>query len=524
MANFLLGIGGTGSKCVESFIHLAACGLGPKSVWTGIIEMDQSNGNLNNCVSVMRSYKQLYNMAKSPSKTYVGSPFGSELVNPGDRYYWSPLLDPKVTFENYFKYPNMTGTDPAMFFDSLYAKDEKKVPLDKGFRGRPSMGAPIFLNLGSKINNKNNNIDDFWVPLLGDNPKGNNGEIRVFLVGSVFGGTGASGIPNVAKVIREKLAGRKVHIGAALMLPYFSYNVEGGAANEVYARPELFSRNTQATLKYYGSLFDEDEMFDSVYLFGWQSRFSILNDPAILNDPVRSPHGGSDQNNPAFLPEFLAGIASSHFFESPIPPKESKIHIAHCEDYDNFSWDAVPKVLDTDLPNRIKNAMGSMARFAYAYLNIYGPFLDTYDSTPKSEAWLSEARKMPWFYRLLTQNHVNLASESENLEAMTKYCEHYLTWVGSIARTYENGFLFDHTGFVPDTEESNETGWSSVGLKGCSQFDSDKFCRIVQGPSGSPLKHIYKRINEYRVSDRCESLGTFIRALLDVTNYSPSSE
>ena len=46
--------------------------------------------------------------------------------------------------------------------------------------------------------------------------------IRFFIVGSLFGGTGSSGIPEIVKAIRNSGAAcANTQIGTALMLPYF---------------------------------------------------------------------------------------------------------------------------------------------------------------------------------------------------------------------------------------------------------------------------------------------------------------
>jgi hypothetical protein len=46
MKNFLIGIGGTGAKCIEHLVYSCAAGLGPEQMWTGIIDQDEANGNV----------------------------------------------------------------------------------------------------------------------------------------------------------------------------------------------------------------------------------------------------------------------------------------------------------------------------------------------------------------------------------------------------------------------------------------------------------------------------------------------
>ena len=48
-------------------------------------------------------------------------------------------------------------------------------------------------------------------------------KVKVLLCGSIFGGTGASGIPVLSRALRERFAARRdlLEMGAVLMLPYY---------------------------------------------------------------------------------------------------------------------------------------------------------------------------------------------------------------------------------------------------------------------------------------------------------------
>ena len=47
MKNFLIGIGGTGAKCIEHLVHSCSSGLGPDKLWVGMVDQDEANGNVN---------------------------------------------------------------------------------------------------------------------------------------------------------------------------------------------------------------------------------------------------------------------------------------------------------------------------------------------------------------------------------------------------------------------------------------------------------------------------------------------
>ena len=53
--NFVLGIGGTGARCVEAFLQLCAAGLGPESVSVGLIDQDEANGNVSRTLALAKA-------------------------------------------------------------------------------------------------------------------------------------------------------------------------------------------------------------------------------------------------------------------------------------------------------------------------------------------------------------------------------------------------------------------------------------------------------------------------------------
>ena len=46
MKNFIIGIGGTGAKCLEHLLHCCSSGLGPEQLWAGMVDQDEANGNV----------------------------------------------------------------------------------------------------------------------------------------------------------------------------------------------------------------------------------------------------------------------------------------------------------------------------------------------------------------------------------------------------------------------------------------------------------------------------------------------
>ena len=48
---YFLGIGGTGSKCVDTYVYSCAAGLGPEKLWIGMVDQDSGCGNVDTKLS-----------------------------------------------------------------------------------------------------------------------------------------------------------------------------------------------------------------------------------------------------------------------------------------------------------------------------------------------------------------------------------------------------------------------------------------------------------------------------------------
>ena len=74
--NLFLGIGGTGSKSVENFIHICASGLGPSNVWLGMVDQDSANGNVAKTKATLDHYIELRSDLKTKGKNYLSEETG----------------------------------------------------------------------------------------------------------------------------------------------------------------------------------------------------------------------------------------------------------------------------------------------------------------------------------------------------------------------------------------------------------------------------------------------------------------
>ena len=59
MKNFIVGIGGTGAKCLEHLLYCCASGLGPEKLWVGMVDQDEANGNISRTKIQLTKYMNL---------------------------------------------------------------------------------------------------------------------------------------------------------------------------------------------------------------------------------------------------------------------------------------------------------------------------------------------------------------------------------------------------------------------------------------------------------------------------------
>ncbi|WGV28557.1 hypothetical protein [Halotia branconii] len=247
----------------------------------------------------------------------------------------------------------------------------------------------------------------------GQNPK-------VFLCGSIFGGTGASGLPTIARLIDNKLkrinVRDRIKIGCLFVLPYFGFSPPAGEDPDgIYARSEQFSLNTEAALRYYVT--QGQEIFDAVYLLG-NENFSQVQFSIGKN---------SQRNQPHFI-ELYAGLAARHFLLTP-PPQKGAVVLISRENRNMLTWE---DIADTD---EVKQKLINATRFAYAWLVEIASEL----TNARKQGADRFGRLAPWltrFYRT-NSNQTNLpdfseAKEQQAIQIINRWCQEYLRWLSAI--------------------------------------------------------------------------------------------
>jgi hypothetical protein len=438
MSMYIIGIGGTGAKCIEAVIQQAAIGIfGQETLNLLFVDADENNGNLERASKSLKIYQDCYDLNLADKHPWMKTKIESFGL-------WSPFANTSVNknLGSFFEYNILKDDESALgnLFDVLYTSEERDANLDVGFRGRPAIGAAVMSQV------KLDSLDyDSWGQLMNQLQKDTGGGKRpkVFLCGSIFGGTGASGLPTIGRLIHNKLETlrirSKVDIGCLFVLPYFGFTPTlGENSDTVYARSEQFLLNTEAALRYYGS--QAQETFDTVYLLGNQNLSPVK---------VFSVGKNTQRNDPHFI-EFYAALAARQFLLNTTP-EQKKVVLMNRENFKNLTWKDIPdqKLVNAELVNA--------TRFAYVWLSNIAPAL----SMAKSIG-VKNFQKSPegfWFVKFFPDRTVfgnnqkqeidfNDSEQQNAIEIITSWCQDYLRWLSLIHQCVgETIQLFNATHF-----------------------------------------------------------------------------
>ena len=417
MSYYFVAIGGSGAKVLESLTHLSAAGAFPdeEKLYVMNIDPDVGNGNL------ARSTKSLecYEVFQNATIGYASPLFRTKVVL-ARPFTWNPTehnkcLDDVMSYQAYKEEP------VGHLYRALYTKKERTTLLNEGFRGHPSIGSAV---MAKKIDlgNGDYTVDgETWSWLKNRvNEDVKTGSVaRIFLTGSIFGGTGAAGLPTVAKVLRRTFdsfcESKKVVIGAGMVLPYFSFSApaKNEVKGQVYAEAENFLTNTKAALRYYSGAIKEERLFDSMYFTG-DSSLDQINKFSV---------GSSSQENDAHVVDFYVALAAIDFYQTPVDKLKNCSYISHNKP-DAFEWGDFPELADmtTQSSPNLKTRMGQYIRFVFSYLLLVKPVLK------ELSAGNIPAYKYPWFADYLEK--VN--ADSPEVQRFEQYVEDFVRWLAQM--------------------------------------------------------------------------------------------
>lgn len=322
---FVLGIGGTGMRCIESLIHLCAMGMfDDTEIHLLALDTDKNNGNFSRLKEVKEAYCNAKGMDVA-SRTSLHDTFFSANI----KYYeFSPNYEQKSTFKAVFnygdtQYNHREETDLA---DLVLSADVEDFNLRHGYRAQTHLGSMMMYHsiIEAAKSQAGNDLKKFLSELI---KASQNGQPRVFILGSVFGGTGASSIPIIpqaiskaAEIMSNGAANvlKSAYFGSTLLTAYFSFRAPSGSElsnQKVIATSDKFALNSQVAMMFY----DDDATVKSTY-----QKFYMMGTSNMNWDPMQreSEHiketitGGEQQKNDSHYIELLAACAALDFYNT----------------------------------------------------------------------------------------------------------------------------------------------------------------------------------------------------------------
>lgn len=411
-------LGGTGAKCGELLIHMCANGYFQyNSLSMLYIDSDMNNGNA-------QKFKNLYNTYQNCRKEYriEGSPLNCFFnptvklwyVNPVQNFkYFKDMLN--VTTEE----QNVTEAAKALM-EILYSKEEMNLEISNGFFAHPNVGAAIFAA----------NIDDILKTFLLHIRKEMQEmkKVKIFLLGSIFGGTGASSLPTLAHALKKSLFGesenkniaQQLKIGGCMVLPYFLFSRKKVVLTDDKEDPNIeadkFALKTRSALEYYKYVDNEEgrKTFDELFILG--------HEKADIRG-FYAPAGSSQRNLPHIV-EFFAAMSSITFFEDAMEKTGKYFAVVPTE---KISGSSIYKA------ERGYALFFIMMRFAIVMKSLILEELFDYTQGNKLR---KDAKMIPWYYDFLNGKGKAKDFQEDKLynkfSGISEYCSEYVRWFAEL--------------------------------------------------------------------------------------------
>lgn len=415
MANhFLAFLGGTGAKCAEAFVHLAAAGvIGDPSVTFHVLTMDvdATNGNREMAIQALNRYTLLREQFPATGQFEGSSLFGPNIIH----YDWHVRLPENfphaagVNCLNAMRTQN--NADEETLMRLFYSDEEMGFDFSKeGFHAIPAIGAPVLQYILGE--GENLGAFDTFVEALRSEVGVNS---RLIIIGSIFGGTGACGIPAVTRYLNDKtrdiaLSGNLL-TSAVLMLPFYHFSEPNREEEDMGVHARRFYNNARGALAFYRDM-ERELQYKSLYLLG---------SPLDYNMGAYHP-GMEKQKNPPTPVEWEAALAIAHCIDSD--PEEGEGTAQYVKCLDGTGQDEVARQLRVgweSMSMPIKANVSAMARFIAAYMGYYREYIEK----------ASGARHgcKPFYEELLGPYVDTQESEHKGFITLEEFCARYWTWL-----------------------------------------------------------------------------------------------
>ena len=318
---FVFCIGGTGLRVMKSITMLLAAGMDANgyTIVPILIDPHMDLEEKRNLQTLIGEYETVYNniilsdgKRLNPIKGFFGTDIADLAKLNGQQNDISEPIAEKRSFGQYLNVGNLNSEDVNNFLvQTLFSQANLDNDLSVGFKGSPNVGTVV---LGEMIKGA-----DWYHAFCNACQKGD----RIFIISSIFGGTGASGYPLLEKTVRNSIDHPNVKdaiMGAVSVLPY--YSLEDPSTTDSDIDSSNFLTKTKSALTYY----EKSVLSDYLYYVGEQGMKTTY-----ANDEKR-------QDDKAHFVELVAASALFDFLKKTDKPEKTQaLSRAIKEDVDSLS-------------------------------------------------------------------------------------------------------------------------------------------------------------------------------------------
>lgn len=534
--NFVIAIGGTGMRCLESFVHTCAMGLYDNMEFNVLtLDTDYSNGNKERTTQLIDNYNQIKSDVSGAEGKINNNTFFSAKLN---------LFDVVTDYNNQGRetFSSLTNlasesdelSDNKILADLFLGEAVQEFNLAHGYRAQTHLGSYLMyhalVELARKIKESkaNETEKEFgkYLELLYEA----GADAKIFVFGSVFGGTGASSIPVIPVALNKALsvfAGGQQAIsedakyGCTLLTEYFRFTKPKDSQkttkkDAVIADSSFFTLNSQAALQFY----DEDPTVKSTYTkmyhLGWPKEFLSI-DFSKNKSEDKTITGGAAQKNGCHIIELLCATAAWDFFSSESGLNETKASVLYKSvnyknNQINFSFNDM--IGDAENGNLFKEKFGNFIAFMHLVLTENDGALG-HDGTKLLLNRIAESTND--YSTLESQYTINLTDYFRKFGYSIEGSNFNAGWLYQIRSSFNGKLILDDKAFTSNPKElkklepgklfsEEEYHWKDTKIFGDTY---DPFVKILKDEDTKPFEnqnvettrekfiaHIYNAINK----------------------------
>ncbi|MGI6232786.1 MAG: hypothetical protein ACOYJF_08045 [Prevotella sp.] len=289
----------------------------PLEVVPVIVDPHKANEDLKRTENLLRWYRQLrrslYGEAVDVKKGFFSVKIStlSDILpnntNLSDTFLFNLGTISSKKFQDFISFNTLDTSNQALC-SMLFSEDQLQTTMDIGFVGAP--------NIGSVALNQFKDSEEFrqFSNVFQKND-------RIFVVSSIFGGTGAAGYPIIVKNIRNAANNpmvnnkgdlRDARIGALTVLPYFNVQQD---ENSPISRADFISKTKSALFYYHDNLTGLRHGGEDLPLSKVNACY-YLGDETPSNPYFNDP-GGNGQRNDAHVVEYVGALSVLDFLSIP---------------------------------------------------------------------------------------------------------------------------------------------------------------------------------------------------------------